>query len=465
MMENPLRKIPAVHDLLGQPSLEAWVRRIGHQTVVEHTRKYLSQLRDQLRQLSGQDHSADIPPPEALADKIARWIDRQQRDRLRPVINATGILLHTGLGRAPLADEAIEAVVRISRGYSSLEIDLETGRRSQRVWAAEKLISQLIGAEAATVVNNNAGATLVTLAALAADREVVVSRGELIEIGGSFRLPDVMAQSGAKLREVGTTNKTRLSDYRQAIGPNTAALLKVHTSNYRIVGFTEDVPLKELVALAREHHVTLVHDIGSGALVDLTPWGIHDEPVAARSLQIGADVVLFSGDKLLGGPQCGIIAGRADLVRRIMEHPLSRALRVDKMTLAALVATLRLYLVPDQLVQRLPLLQLLAVPIDQLRERAVSLASRLAQLPSVQSAEAIPDQTYLGGGSVPAQQIPTWCVAVTGTNRSMDGLAAALRKATPAVVARIAGDRLLLDLRSVFAHEDEQIVAAFATLT
>jgi L-seryl-tRNA(Ser) seleniumtransferase len=461
-MNELMRTIPPVHELLAAPRLQSCIAQWGRACVVEHVRAYLEELRAKLRSGQPLPHGQSVPE---LAEVIAARVAAQERPALRRVINATGILLHTGLGRAPLAEEALQAVFEVSRGYSNLEIDLQTGTRSQRVLAVEPLLRRITGAEAATVVNNNAAATLLVLAALAAGREVIVSRGELIEIGGSFRLPDVMAQSGARLREIGTTNKTRLSDYEQAIGPHTAALLKVHTSNYRIVGFTEEVPIEELAVLARQHHLPLIHDIGSGALIDLAFLGIHDEPVAARSIQCGTDLILFSGDKLLGGPQCGIIVGRAVLVRQIAQHPLSRALRVDKMTLAALEATLRLYLDPARIADRLPLLKLLQASTEHLRQRAEQMASQLRTARVVEQVEVVADVTYLGGGSVPAHQIPTWCVAVTPRGRSVDVLARQLREATPAVVGRIAQNRFLLDLRSIFPAEDADVVAVLSALT
>jgi L-seryl-tRNA(Ser) seleniumtransferase len=334
-MSSVLRNIPSVTELLDSPPLKSLVNRVSNNVVVSGVRQFLGDMRTQV-----QSAAANVPTATELAQKIAEWIATEERQSLRPVINATGILLHTGLGRAPLAEEAIAAMAEVSRGYASVELDLASGERSQRAIAVERSLVQLTGAEAATVVNNNAGATLLTLAALAVGREVIVSRGQLIEIGGSFRLPEVMSASGAVLREVGTTNKTRIGDYAAAIGDRTAALLRVHTSNYAVVGFTEDAPLAALVALGRKHNLPVIDDIGSGALIDLAKYGVQGEPVAAESIRAGADLVLFSGDKLLGGPQCGIIAGRRNLVQQVARHPLMRAFRVDKLTLAALVANI-----------------------------------------------------------------------------------------------------------------------------
>ncbi|MFM8252806.1 MAG: L-seryl-tRNA(Sec) selenium transferase [Planctomycetota bacterium] len=457
-----LRNIPSVNELLESPPLREAVDRASRSVVVNSVRGFLDRLRQDLREAT-----ADMPIPSAsdLASKIADWIAQEHRPTLRPVINATGILLHTGLGRAPLADEAVTAVQEIARGYASVELDLETGERSQRVVAVESLLCQLTGAEAAVVVNNNAAATLLSLAAMAAQREVIVSRGHLIEIGGSYRLPDVMTASGTRLREVGTTNKTRLSDFADAMGPETGALLRVHPSNYVICGFTEQPTLAELVQLGQRHKVPVIDDIGSGALIDFHAFGLTDEPVAAQSIQAGADLCLFSGDKLLGGPHCGIVVGRKACIERLARHPLMRAMRVDKMTLAALAATLRLWQRDDQGRNSIPLLALLTTPVANLENRAQRLAPQLAASPAIAQAVPIVSETFLGGGSVPTQKIPTWCVALTPTHGAVDRLAAELRRGTPAVVGRIHHDQLLLDLRSVPPRDDLQLVTAVAALT
>ncbi|MCA9266249.1 MAG: L-seryl-tRNA(Sec) selenium transferase, partial [Planctomycetales bacterium] len=325
-------------------------------------------------------------------------------------------------------------------------------------------LRKITGAEAALVVNNNAGATLLTLAALAGGKEVVVSRGQLIEIGGSFRLPDVMTSGGAILREVGTTNKTRIHDYRDAINPQTAALMRVHTSNYVIEGFSEAASLGELVQLAHSRNLPLIDDIGSGAVIDFSKYGVADEPVASESIRAGADLVLFSGDKLLGGPQCGIIVGRHALIQRIGKHPLMRALRVDKLILAALAATLRCYADSNLAEQAIPLLQLLSTAEENLKNRAERMAAQIAATSIVEQAVAEADFTYLGGGSVPTQRISTWTVTITPAHGSPDQLAKRLRSLSPAILARIHKDRLVIDLRSVFAHQDSRIVAALAAL-
>jgi L-seryl-tRNA(Ser) seleniumtransferase len=460
-MPNPLRNIPSVNELLDSPPLRTLVDRVSRNVVVSGVRHFLENMRNEVQTAAAE---IKLPTPTDLAERIAEWIVAEEQPPLRPVINATGVLLHTGLGRAPLADEAVQAIVEVAGGYGSLEVDLETGERSQRVRAVEKLLREITGAQAAVVVNNNAAATLLTLTALAHGREVIASRGQLIEIGGSFRLPDVMTSSGAKLREVGTTNKTRIGDYESAISEETAALMRVHTSNYVIVGFTEQPTLEELVALGRKRELPVIDDIGSGALVDFGKYGLTDEPIAADSIQAGADVVLFSGDKLLGGPQCGIIVGRKPIIQKIAKHPMMRALRVDKITLAALAATLRLYRDVTQAERSVPLLSLLSTPIENLKNRAERLAPQLAAAPAIAEAVPVEDEAFLGGGSVPTQRIATWCVALKPAKTSVQTLARELRIGTPSVFGRVQQDRLLLDLRSVLPRQDMQIAEAFRTL-
>ncbi|MCH5372820.1 MAG: L-seryl-tRNA(Sec) selenium transferase, partial [Planctomycetes bacterium] len=443
-MSNVLRNIPSVNELLERPPLKNLVDRASRSTVVSGVRHFLENLRQEVQNAAAE---VDLPTPGELAERIAHWITMEETPNLRPVINATGILLHTGLGRAPLAESALDAMVQIARGYASVEVDVATGQRSQRLVDVERLLKRMTGAEAAAVVNNNAGATLLTLAALAAGSEVIVSRGQLVEIGGSYRLPDVMEFSGARLREVGTTNKTRLDDYRRAIGQETAALMRVHSSNYAIVGFTEETPLPELVELAHKRSLIVIDDIGSGAVHDFGAYGLGGEPLVGASLRAGADVVLFSGDKLLGGPQCGIVLGRKELVGRITRHPLMRALRVDKLTLAALAETLRLHQDHERAEQTIPLLALLSTPLANLQNRAERLAPQMAACRVVTAAEAVPSTTYLGGGSIPTQEIPTWCVSLQPARGNVDDLARVLRSGTLPVFGRIQKDRLLLDLR------------------
>ncbi len=460
-MPNPLRNIPSVNELLDSPPLRTLMDRASHSVVVSGVRDFLDNLRSEVQSAASE---FSLPTAAELAERIAEWIVDEERPTLRPAINATGILLHTGLGRAPLAEPAIAAIADVARDYASVELDLVTGNRSNRSVAVERLLQSITLCEAATVVNNNAGATVLTLAALATGRDVIVSRGQLIEIGGSFRLPDVMATSGARLREVGTTNKTRIADYDEAIGPETAALLHVHTSNYVVQGFSEETPMGELITLAKQRNVLAIDDIGSGALWDFSRYGVTGEPRPQESIRAGADVVLFSGDKLLGGPQCGIILGKRALIEKISKHPLARALRVDKITLAGLAATLRLYQAPEQAEQTIPLLMLLSAPCENLKNRAERLAPQLADAEAIATADPVEDETYLGGGSMPNQHIPTWCVALKPAQGNVDALAARLRGGLPAVCGRVHNDSLRLDLRTVFPRQDAQIVQAVYAL-
>ena len=455
MSKGVLRHLPSVTELLESGPLKPLVDRVSHNVVVDGVRSFLDDYRQEINR---ENQPVDVASVTHIAERIARKILLGERSSLQPVINATGILLHTGLGRAPLAEQAIEEMVTIARDYASLELDLRTGKRSHRFDAVEGLLCELTGAEAAVVVNNNAGATMLTLAALGGGREVIVSRGQLVEIGGSYRLPDVMQVSGAHLREVGTTNKTHAEDYEHAIGENTAALMRVHPSNFAVVGFTADVTLEAMVQIGKKYRVPVIDDIGSGAVIDLAPYGVHDEPLAAESIATGADVVLFSGDKLMGGPQSGIIIGKKREIECIARHPMARALRIDKLTLAALGATLRLLRDPQQAAHQIPLLQLLATPLENLRLRAESIASQLGRVEGIAKAEAVEEEAFLGGGSVPTQQIRTWCVALDLANESLDTFHRRLRTGTPSVVGRVQKGQLLIDLRSVPPRQDEQIV-------
>ncbi len=452
---NPFRNLPSVNQLLESPPLKSLIETANHNVVVNGVRSFLDQLREQITNAAEEVH---IPGPQELAEKIASWISTAEQPRLRHVINATGVILHTGLGRAPLADEAIGEMNAIARGYASLEVDLATGKRSQRDLAVRRLICEVTGASSATVVNNNAAATMLTLSALATGREVIVSRGQLVEIGGSYRLPDVMECSGARLREIGTTNKTRFSDYERAINENTGAILRVHPSNYRVVGFNASVELTELIKLGRRHHIPVIDDVGSGALIDFEQFGLTDEPIVRHSIDCGANIVLFSGDKLVGGPQCGIIAGDDELISKIKEHPMTRAMRVDKLTLAALAATLRLYRDPDKAQQKIPLLMMLSTPVENLKLRAERLAPQLAEASFVETAEAVTSQSTLGGGSLPTQYLPTWCIALTPSGCGVDELARKLRTNSPAIFGRITSGQLLLDLRTVAPRHDTTLV-------
>lgn len=443
------RDLPAVHAILGEPAIIEAIARHGRSVVVEAVRHALEDARRRYQRGERVD-----PNVAALVATVCESLEGA-RPLLRPVINATGVLLHTGLGRSPLSAEALGAVASASRGYCNLEFNLEPGTRGRRTDGVASLLRELTGAAAATVVNNNAAATVLALRALAKDREVIVSRGQLVEIGGSFRLPEIAEVSGARLKEVGTTNRTRLSDYERAIGPDTAALLRIHPSNYRIVGFTEDVPIEPLAALGRAKGLFTIDDIGSGALAPGLPPGVGDEPTAAEGLAAGADLVLFSGDKLLGGPQCGILLGTVEAIGRVARDPLMRAFRVDKMTLAALEATLRLARDPALGASRIPLWARLKESSETLEARARDLAETLAA--SGFSATAVPTTAALGGGSAPVVPIASWAVRLAppypGAIADETTLAAALRVGDPAVVARVHGGAVLLDLRAVAEGE------------
>lgn len=462
MSPNPLRSIPSVNELLEYPAVRKIVDRVSHNTVVSTVRTVLDEVRNEVQNAASE---MTLPSVSELADRITRRVMEVERPKLQPVINATGLLLSADLGRAPLAEEAIQEIDAVARDYASLELDLTTGQSARRILAIEGLLKELTGAEAALVVNNNAGATLLALAALAAGREVLVSRGHLGDLGDSYRLPELVAASGALLREVGTTNQTHLDDYRQALGPQTAALLLVHPSTFLVVGLTASVSLSELVELGHRQQVPVIHDIGSGAMLDLQPFGLSGEPLAAESIKAGADLVLLSGDKFLGGPQCGILLGRRALLQQIEKHPLARALRVDKLTLAALGATLQLYRDPEKARRTIPLLQLLGTAADNLKNRAERLAPQIAATSVVAEAQAVAGTTSFGISPLPAQQLPTWCIAVKPATMTVDRLATALRAGLPPVLGRVQQDRLLLDLRSVLPRQDLTLIAAFETLS
>lgn len=462
MSSSRFRGIPSVHELIDHPALKGLVDRVSHHVVVRGVRDFLADFREEL---STRAESLSVPYPGELAERIAHWITKEQGVRLRPVVNATGVLLHTGLGRAPLSESAIDAIRQVAANYSALEVDIESGDRGRRIADVERLFQELTGAESVALTNNCAAATLLALSSLAAGRKVVVSRGELIEIGGSYRLPEIMAAGGAQLLEVGTTNKTRLSDYARACEDGPAAILKVHTSNYRIVGFSECPSLKDLVPLARRHRIPLIHDIGSGAMLNLAPFGLPDEPQVPESLRDGADLVLCSGDKLLGGPQCGIAAGTKELVRKLVAHPLMRAFRVDKLTIAALHATLLEYRDPAKAIEKIPVLSLLGTSTQNLRNRAERLAPQIAASPEVQEAVVEEGEAAVGGGTTPARGIPTCCVVIRAARRSVDELARLLRTGHPSVFGRVQKDRLWLDLRAVFPRQDQDLVAAFDHFT
>lgn len=457
--QSGLRRLPAVSRVLQDERVQEAIAEHGRELIVDCVRETLDRLRERLKEGGTAPTDLSLVVQEAL-QAVERW----RTPTLRRVINATGVVLHTGLGRAVLAKAACRAVAEVAQGHSMLEVDRDTGERGDRIEHVRELLRRLTGAEDATVVNNNAGAVLLAVTVLAQGKEVIISRGQLVEIGGMFRMPDIIAQSGARLVEVGTTNRTRLSDYERAITPDTALLVRCHPSNFRIVGFSEEVPAADLASLAHRHNLPVLDDVGSGCLVDTERFGLEHEPTLQESVQAGCDVVTCSGDKLLGGPQAGIVLGRKEMVQRIRRHPLHRALRVDKLTLAALEATLRLYLDPERAVQEVPVLRTLATPADDVKRRARRLKQRLQ---SILPAEGITvrlreGESAVGGGSLPGQQLPTTLVCVRLSDGNAHQLARALRWQEPAVFTRIEQEEVVIDPRTLLEGEMETLVQAVA---
>jgi len=461
MKQNYLRALPSVDEMLRQPWMQDLIARQGRSLALRAVQELIAERRAGI--LSGQEQRADTPADCAEIDReaVTGRLEQLAAPSLRPLINATGIIVHTNLGRAPLCEAALEAVIRTARGYSTLEFDIEQGRRGHRGVHVSDCLRRLCGAEAACAVNNNAAAVLLCLSALAAGRDVIVSRGELIEIGGSFRIPDIMRQSGARLVEVGTTNCTHLHDYRNAITENSALILKAHTSNYRIVGFTAGVEPGELAALGHAHGVPVVYDMGSGCMAGTGIDVLGDEPAVQDVLAAGFDLVMFSGDKLLGGPQAGLVAGRKEYVDILERHPLARALRLDKMTLAALEQTLRIYADAPERLETLPVVRMLKVAPEELRRRARRFVRRLqAALPGC-TARAVEDVSQVGGGACPLRELPTWAVELeSGTGGAPQQLERRLRQGRPPVVARIRHDRVVLDMRTVLPGETDLLFDA-----
>jgi L-seryl-tRNA(Ser) seleniumtransferase len=459
---NAPRDLPSVDTLLNQPETQTLRMQYGRALTVEALRQALENVREKLRR--GQNGS--MVDAETLIKNAAQILGEWLSPSLRRVINATGVIVHTNLGRAPLCETAMEAIGEVGRGYSTLEYDLETGKRGSRHQHAESLLKQVTGAEAAMVVNNNAAAVLLALTALAGRTEgnpnghgALISRGQLVEIGGGFRIPDVMAQSGARLVEVGTTNRTHRDDYENAIGDDTALILRVHRSNFAIVGFTTEPTLAELAEIAHKHDLLVVDDLGSGALLDTSEFGLAPEPTVQASLKAGADVVQFSGDKLLGGPQAGILVGKLEIIEQLRHHPLARAMRADKLCLAALAATLTHYLKGDAL-ENIPVWQMISQPADMIQRRASAWKNQLAK--AGLNVEIIDGQSAVGGGSLPGETLPTTLLAVDVP--SSDQAAALLRRGDPPVIARIEEDRLIIDPRTVLPSDEGELLSALQAL-
>lgn len=456
-----LKGLPKIDEIIGLLEKKDIYRQASREMVREACRDVVQKLRDKILTAADRQLPALSSDTASAARSVEGIIAGLHRYKLRRLVNATGVILHTNLGRAPLCPEALDRILEVGRGYSNLEFDLEQGVRGLRYDHVSRLLCMLTGAEDALIVNNNAAAVLLTLNTLAEHKEAIVSRGELIEIGGEFRIPDVMTKSNSILREVGTTNRTRLADYEKAVGPNTGVILKVHTSNYRIVGFTEEAELVPLVALGKKHGIPVFDDLGSGCLIDLAAFGLQHEPTVREVLASGVDVVTFSGDKLLGGPQAGIIVGKKDIVAQIKKNPLNRALRIDKFTLAALEATLMHYLAPEEAPQTLRSLKALTEPQSDVKKRARKLIRKLIHA-------GIPDLTYelqdakaaAGGGSLPTQDIPTAVVAVKSAKITASHMEIKLRQAALPIIVRVDEDAIMIDLRTVSEEEFGFVVDA-----
>jgi L-seryl-tRNA(Ser) seleniumtransferase len=463
---NPLRALPSVDEVLRAAEANSLNGRASHARLTRLARAVTNELRAELRTHAPATSNGDHSRASLLAEAVRRLSAQVERDGatgLRRVINATGVILHTNLGRAPLSDAARRALTEEAAGYCALEYDLATGARGRRGARAEQLLAELAGAEAALVVNNCAAAALLVLTALARGGEALISRGELVEIGGDFRVPDVMAQSSTTMVEVGTTNRTKISDYERAVTENTRMIVRVHPSNYRIVGFTSTPTLSELAALAREHNLPLYEDAGSGALADLSPHGLNGEPVISESIRDGAGIVTFSGDKLMGASQAGCVVGRRELVEACRKHPLYRALRADKLSLAALEATLDSYWRGAHFAE-VPALRMLAATREEIERRARAFVRRARRDAGELSFEIVPSESAIGGGSAPTTHPPTALVALAHARLSASALDARLRQTRPPVVARVLADRVVLDLRTVAAEEEAELLEALASL-
>jgi L-seryl-tRNA(Ser) seleniumtransferase len=453
------RLLPSVDELLQSPELTPLLAREGQPALVDAVRTVLDQLRNEITAGSLATDAAVQIAVTGLPDAITRQLRSAMEFSLKPVINATGVILHTNLGRAPLAQAAIKRIAEVAGGYSNLEFDIAEGQRGKRDVHVERLFARLLNQDGVTgirtvVVNNCAAAVMLALNTLAEGGEVIVSRGELVEIGGSFRVPDVMSKSGAVLREVGTTNRTRIQDYEQAINEKTRLLLRVHRSNFAIIGFTEQPSLEELCELGRKHKIPVMEDLGGGALVPLRSLGVNESSLA-DSLRAGADLVTYSGDKMLGGPQAGMLSGRDELIKRVRSNPMFRALRVDKLTYAALEATLMEYVRQNH--AAIPFLRMMRIPADEIRKRAWMLQEKLSSA-RLLSTEIVAGESLVGGGSAPTSTLPTFLLALTAQSLSADQLAARLRLGTPPVIARVEEGRVLLDLRTVSESEELELL-------
>ncbi len=461
MAKNLLRQLPSVDSLLKAEESLGQIEKYGRESVVDAARKVIEGLRSEILKEEMGSSKTDELSQESILTKIEAHLLKAFSPSLVKAVNASGVVLHTGLGRAVLPKDAQDAIAEVTAGYCTLATDVETGKRGHRDVHLDDLLCELTGAEAATVVNNNAAATMLILNTLAKGKDVIVSRGQLVEIGGAFRMPDVMAASGAILREVGTTNRTHMRDYAAVICEETGAIMRVHHSNYRIVGFSGEPDIEELAQLAKEHNIPLIDDLGSGALVDLGEYGLETEPMVQHSLKAGADVACFSGDKLIGGPQSGIIVGKADIIKRIRKNPLARAFRIGKMTIAGMEATLRLFRSPEKLKKRHPVHKMFALSITEIESRAKKVLRNLKkQIPEGVEFSVVEGGSQVGSGSVPVQTMPTKLLMVKPKDLSADSLARSLRNYRPAVFPRVQNDAVLLDFRTIQEQEDKVVLDA-----
>jgi L-seryl-tRNA(Ser) seleniumtransferase len=460
-----LRKLPGVDHLLELTAEDVFFKDIPPVVVVNSIRSVIDNKRQAILNDDPSANNDNLTDPH-LIDAVKHAAENAMTPNLRGTINATGVVVHTNLGRSLLAPEVVENLITIASRYSNLEYDLSIGKRGSRYSCVEDLICEISGAEAAMVVNNNAGAVLLCLETIARDKEVVVSRGELVEIGGSFRVPDVMAKSGGILREVGTTNRTHLRDYENAIAPNTGLLLKVHTSNYSVVGFTAEVSLPELVDLGAAHQLPVMEDLGSGTFIDFSKYGLLKEPTVQESVSAGADVITFSGDKLLGGPQSGIIVGKKEVVDRIKKNPITRALRIDKLTLAALESTLRLYRDEEKATRIIPTLGMIMLPLEEIQKRAQQLADALKKSGDTRlHIQLIERSSKTGGGALPLMELPSLCVGIQIKGISPNALEKTMRSNDPPIIGRIEDDLFVMDPRTIQKDELAIIETAFENLT
>jgi len=465
MDDNILRQLPSIDRLILTDEAKALIDKYNRQQVVETARFVLQQFRTEIIDSQEKDYPSLNITQESVLEAIEAQLQMKFTFSLREAVNATGVILHTGLGRAVIPKEALQNISRVTEGYCTLATDLDTGQRGHRDTHLNKLLCDLTGAQSATVVNNNAAATMLILNTVAKGKEVILSRGQLVEIGGSFRMPEIMAASGAILKEVGTTNKTHLRDYEEAIGENTGAIMRVHHSNYRIQGFAEEPPIEELAKLAQTSNLIIIDDLGSGALVNLSPFGLENEPLIKTSIKAGADVICFSGDKLIGGPQSGIIVGKTAIVKKIKKNPLTRALRVDKMTIAGLEATLQLFLTPEKLTQTHPVYRMLGMSLEEVNERALRIQEMLRSELKEEAEISIGDgESQVGSGSVPTEMIPTKLLKVRPLDESVDNMGRKLRHHNPPIFPRLQRDFVLFDCRTIQKDQDETVARAIVSI-